>query len=165
MDTTSGTRYDQGMKRWLRFSLWTVAALTGLVIVIFAAFVWLLLVPPRSYQKIGGRWSLATETPLIAESGRKPKYLVRGGVFIRETLAEDITGFQYLGDDCIVYTVAGYGQDEMYARCGDHDAVFIDHVPDYRTISMVSDPLRLNGTTMDVAEVKRRAIQGINNPK
>ena len=165
VDTTSGTHYDQGMKRWLRFSLGAVAALTGFVIIIFAAFVWLFFVPPRSYQKIGGRWSSATETPLIAESGRKPKYLVRGGVFIRKTVAEDITGFHYLGEDCIVYTVAGYGQDEMYARCGDHDPVFLDHVPDHQTISMVSDPLQFNGTTMDVVEVKRRAIQGISNPR
>src|SRR5436309_3852827 len=95
VDTTSGTRYDQGMKRWLRFSFWTVAALTGFVIIIFAAFVWLFFVPPRSYQKIGGRWSSATETPLIAESGRKSKYLLRGGMFIRKTVAEDITGFHY----------------------------------------------------------------------
>jgi membrane protease YdiL (CAAX protease family) len=29
VDTTSGTRYDQGMKRWLRLSFWTVAAQTG----------------------------------------------------------------------------------------------------------------------------------------
>jgi hypothetical protein len=29
----------------------------------------------------------------------------------------------------------------------------------------VSDPLQLNGTTMDVVEVKRRAIQGISNPR
>lgn len=151
------------MKRWLRFSCWAVAALTGFVVIIFAA--WLFLVRSRSYQKIGGRWSSATETPLIAESGRKPKYLVRGGVFLRKTVAEDITDFQYLGDDCIVYTVAGYRQDEMYARCGDHDAVFLDHVPDHQKISMVSDPLQLNGTTMDVAEVKRRAIQGISNPR
>ena len=165
VDTTSGTRYDQGMKRWLRFSLWAVAALTGFVIIIFAAFVWLFFVPPRSYQKIGGRWSSATETPLIAESGRKPKYLVRGGLFIRKTVAQDITGFRYLGDDCIVYTVAGYGQDEMYARCADHDPVFLDHVPDHQKISMVSDPLQLNGTTMDAVEVKRRAILGISNPK
>ena len=164
VDTTSGTRYDQGMKRWLRFSLWAVTALIGFVIIIFAAFAWLFFVPSRSYQKIGGRWSSATETPLIAESGRKPKYLVRGGMFIRKTVAEDITDFHYLGDDCIVYTVAGYGQDEMYARCGDHGPVFLDHVPDHQTISMVSDPLQLNGTTMDVVEVKRRAIQGISNP-
>jgi hypothetical protein len=86
-------------------------------------------------------------------------------MFIRETVADDITGFHYLGDDCIVYTVAGYGQDEMYARCGDHDAVFLDHVPDHQRVSMVSDPLQLNGTTMDVAEVKHRAIQGISNPR
>ncbi len=165
MDTTSGTRYDQGMKRWLRFSFWTVAALTGFVIIIFAAFVWLFFVPPRSYQKIGGRWSSATETPLIAESGRKPKYLVRGGVFIRKTVAEDITGFHYLGDDCVVYTVAGYGKDEMYARRADPDPVFLDHVPDHQKIPMVSDPLQLNGTTMDVLEVKRRAILGISNPR
>ncbi len=165
VDTTSGTPYDHGMKRWLRFSLWAVAALTGFVIIIFVAFVWLFFVPSRSYQKIGGRWSSATETPLIAESGRKPKYLVRGGVFIRKTVAEDITGFHYLGDDCIVYTVAGYGQDEMYARCGDHDSVFLDHVPDHQKVSMVSDPLQLNGTTMDVVEVKRRAILGISNPR
>src|SRR5437016_2216791 len=71
----------------------------------------------------------------------------------------------YLGDDCMLYTVAGYGQDEMYARCGDHGPVFLDHVPDHQTISMVSDPLQLNGTTMDVVEVKRRAIQGISNPR
>jgi hypothetical protein len=153
------------MKRWLRFSFWTVAALTGFVIIIFAAFVWLFFVPPRSYQKIGGRWSSATETPLIAESGRKPKYLVRGGVFIHKTVAEDITGFHYLGDDCVVYTVAGYGQDEMYARCADHDPVFLDHVSDHQKISMVSDPLQLNGTTMDVVEVKHRAILGISNPR
>jgi hypothetical protein len=165
VDTTSGTRYDRGMKRWLRFSLWAVAALSGLVFIIFAAFVWLFFVPPRSYQKIGGRWSSATETPLIAESGRKPRYLVRGGVFIRKTVAEDITGIHYLGDDCIVYTVAGHRQDEMYARCGDHDPVFLDHVPDHQEISIVSDPLQLNGTTMDVVEVKRRAIQGISNPR
>jgi hypothetical protein len=165
VDTTSGTRYDQGMKRWLRFSFWTVAPLTGFVIIIFAAFVWLFFVPPRSYQKIGGRWSSATETPLIAESGRKPKYLVRGGVFIRKTVAEDITDFHYLEDDCVVYTVAGNGQDEMYVRCADHDPVFLDHVPDHQKISMVSDPLQLNGTTMDVVEVKRRAILGISNPR
>jgi len=165
VDTTHRTRYDQGMKRRLRFSLWAVAAVTGIVIVIFAAFVWLFSIPPRSYQKIGGRWSAATEAPLLAESGRKPKYLVRGGVFLRKTVAEDITGFHYLGDDCIVYTVAGYGQDEMYARCGDHDPVFLDHVPDHQKISMMSDPLQLNGTTMGVVEVKRRAIQGISNPR
>jgi hypothetical protein len=165
VDATSGTRYDQGMKRWLRFSLWAAAALTGFVIIIFVAFVWLLIVPWRSYKKIGGRWSSATETPLIAESGRKPKYLVRSGVFIRKTVAEDITSFHYLGDDCIVYTVAGYGQDEMYARCADHHPVFLDHVTDHQKISMVSDPLQLNGTTMEVVEVKRRAIQGISNPR
>jgi hypothetical protein len=153
------------MKRWLRFSLWAVAALTGFVIIIIAVFVWLLFAPPRRYQKIGGHWFSATETILIAESGRKPKYLVRGGVFLRKTMAEDITDFQYLGDDCIVYTVAGYGQDEMYARCGDHDPVFLDHVPDHQKISMESDPLQLNGTTMDVVEVKRRAIQGMSNPR
>ena len=153
------------MKRWLQFSLWGVAGLTGFVIIIFTAFVWLLFAPPRSYQKIGGRWSSATETPLIAESGRKPKYLVRGGVFLRKTVAEEITDFHYLGDDCIVYTVAGYGQDEMYARCGDRDPVFLDHVPDHQNISMVTDPLQLNATTMGVAEVKRRAIQGISNPR
>jgi len=165
VDTNSWTRYDQGMKRWLRFSLWAAAALTGLVIIIFVAFGWLFSIPPRSYQKIGGRWFSATETPLLAESGRKPKYLARGGAFLRKTVAEDITGFRYLGDDCIVYTVAGHGQDEMYARCGGHDPVFLDHVPDHQKISMVSDPLQLNGTTMDVVEVKRRAIQGISNPR
>jgi hypothetical protein len=160
VDSISRTGYDQGMKRWLRFSLWPVAALSGFVIIIVAVFVWLFFAPPRSYQNIGGRWSSATETPLIAESGRKPEYLVRGGVFLRKTVAKNITGFHYLGDDCIVYTVAGYGQDEMYARCGDHDPVFLDHVPDHQKISMLSDPLQLNGTTMDVAEVKRRAISG-----
>jgi len=165
VDTDSWTRYDQGMKRWLRFSLWAAAALTGFVIIIFVAFGWLFSVPPRSYEKIGGRWFSVTETPLIAESGRKPKYLARGGAFVRKTVAEDITGFHYLGDDCIVYTVAGYGQDEMYARCGDHDPVFLDHVPDHQKTSMVSDPLQLNGGTMQVVEVKRRAIQGISNPK
>ncbi len=30
---------------------------------------------------------------------------------------------------------------------------------------MMSDPLQLNGTTMGVVEVKRRAIQGISNPR
>jgi len=97
VDTNSWTRYDQGMKRWLRFSLWAAAALTGLVIIIFVAFGWLFSIPPRSYQKIGGRWFSATETPLLAESGRKPKYLARGGAFLRKTVAEDITGFRYLG--------------------------------------------------------------------
>jgi hypothetical protein len=74
------------MKRWLRFSFWTVAALTGLVIVIFVDG----LQQPRQ--------------ALIA--------------------------------------VAGYGQDEMYARCADHDPVFLDHGPDRQKISMMSDPLR-----------------------
>ncbi|HET7106873.1 MAG TPA: hypothetical protein VFI38_08685 [Candidatus Acidoferrum sp.] len=148
------------MKRWVRFSLWAIAALAGFVIILFA--VWI-LVPLRSYQKIGGGWFSATEIPIMAESGRKPKYLVRGGIFFRKTLAEAITDFHYLGDDCIVYTVAGHRQDEMYARCGEHDAVFLDHVPDHQRISMVSDPLQLNGTTMDVAEVKRRANQGISH--
>ena len=90
---------------------------------------------------------------------------MRGGAFIRRTVAEDITDFHYLGDDCIVYTVAGQGQDEMYARCADHAPVFLDHVRDHQRISMVSDPLELNGTAIDVMEVKRRAIQGISNPK
>ena len=151
------------MKRRLRLSLWAVAALAGFALVIFAAC--LFFVPPRSYQKIGGQWSSATETPLIAESGRKPKYLVRGGMFLHKTVAEDITDFRYLGDDCIVYTVAGYGQDEMYARCGEHDPVFLDHVPDHQKISMESDPLQLNGATMDAVEVKRRATVGISNAR
>jgi len=90
---------------------------------------------------------------------------VRGGVFFRKTVAEDITGLHYLGDDCVVYTVAGYGEDEMYARCADHDPVFLDHVPDHQKISMVSDPLQLNETTMDVVEVKHRAILGISNSR
>ena len=85
-------------------------------------------------------------------------------MFRRKTVAEDITDLHYLGDDCIVYTIAGHRQDEMYAGCGDHDPVFLDHVPDHQTISIESDPLQLNGTTMDVAEVKRRAIQGMSNP-
>ena len=101
----------------------------------------------------------------MAESGRKQKYLVRGNLFRRMTVAADITDFQYLGDDCIVYTVAGYRQDEMYARCGDHDAVFLDHVPDHQKVSMVSDPLQLNESKMDVVEVKRRAMRGISDPR
>ena len=66
--------HHEEMKRWLGISLWAVAA----------------------YQKIGGRWSSATETSLTAKSGRKPEYLVRGGVFLRKAVAEDITDFQYL---------------------------------------------------------------------
>jgi hypothetical protein len=90
------------MKRSLRYSLWSLAGLTGLAIISLIVFVWLFFVPSRTYQKIGGQWSSATETPLMAESGRKPKYLVRGNLFHRMTVAEDITDFQYLGDDCIV---------------------------------------------------------------
>jgi len=88
------------MKRWLGISLWAVAGLTGFAIVTLAVFVWLLLVPSRTYQKIGGRWSPAAETSLTAKSGRKPKYLVPGGVFLRKAVAEDITDFQYLGPLC-----------------------------------------------------------------
>ena len=101
----------------------------------------------------------------MAESGRKPQYLVRRGAFHRKTVAKDITDFRYLGDDCIAYTVAGYGQDELYASCADHVPVFLDHVPDHQKVSLVSDPLRLNATTIAVAEVKRRAMQGISNPQ
>jgi hypothetical protein len=53
----------------------------------------------------------------------------------------------------------------MYARCGDHDAVFLDHVPDHQKVSMVSDPLQLNESKMDVVEVKRRAMRGISDPR
>jgi hypothetical protein len=52
------------MKRWLRISYWAVAGPTEFAIVTFAAFVWLLPVPSRTYQKIGGRWSSATEPSL-----------------------------------------------------------------------------------------------------
>src|SRR5258708_10009202 len=114
------------MKRRLRFSFWAVAAVTGIVIIIFAAFVWLFSIPPRSYQKIGGRWAAATETPLLAEYGRKPKSLVRGGEFLRKTAAVAITRFYYLSDDFLGYTVAGYGQEHMYASCRDHDPGLLD---------------------------------------
>ncbi len=63
------------MKRWLGISLWAVAGLTGFAIITFAVFVWLLLVPSRTYQRIGGR-------------------------FLRKAVAEDITDFQYLGPLC-----------------------------------------------------------------
>ena len=149
----------------LRTSIRVGAGLTGLLIIILAGFLWFLFAGPRSYQEVGGGWSVVSERPLMAESGRKPKYLMRGWAFLRKTVAEGITDFHYLGDDCIVYTVAGHGQDEMYARCGDRDAVFLDHVPDHQKISIVSDPLQLSGTTTAVAEVKRRAMQGISNPR
>jgi len=58
-------RHDKEMKRWLRISLWAVAGLTGFAIITFAAFV-----PSRTNQKIGGRWSSATEAsqPSLEES-------------------------------------------------------------------------------------------------
>jgi hypothetical protein len=151
------------MKRWLRFSLWAVAGVFAFVIITFAVIIWLAASPPRTYRKVGGHWSSATEMEFIAESGRKPRYLVRG-MFFRKTVAKDLTDVQYLGDDCLVYTVVATNQDDLYAGCGDLLPVLLDHVPDHQKISLVSDPLQLNGRTMSVAEVKRRATRRINYP-
>jgi hypothetical protein len=133
----------------------------ALVVILVGVAAWLIFSPPRSYVPVGGGWYSAqySYNP-IAESGRKPRFLVRGHLpFFRRDVAEDITDLRYLGDDCVVYTFVNRSDDELYAACGNHAPIFLDHVPgqDHRLISIDSDPLRLHEKTMSVAEVKRRA--------
>jgi len=73
------------MKRWLRFSLWAAAALTGLVIIIFVAFGWLFSIPPRSYQK--DRRPMVFSNRDTAPSrvwGESRNISLVGGVFLRK---------------------------------------------------------------------------------
>ena len=146
------------MQRWLRTTLvivWRAFAVFAILIVLF---IWLMV--KRTYRPVGGHWYSARYADVIADSGLKPVFLLRGRVpFFRRDVAKDITHIQYLGDDCVAYTYVNGRNDELYAACGDHTPVLLDHIEDYSNYSLNTDPLRLGDKTITVVEVKRRASQ------
>src|SRR5262245_61238330 len=131
----------------LRTILRSIGIVAALAVVCLAALVWLLNDPPRTYRAVGGGWYSADEWQVIAESGRKPRFLVRGHwPLFRHDVAQHVTQIHYLGDDCVVYTFVAGRDDDLFSACGNRPPVFLDHVEnqDYRNISIDTEPLRLH---------------------
>lgn len=150
-------RYHAPMQRWLRITLKVFGAAVALLILFIAAVVWLFVA--RTYEPVGGGWYSARYVEnFIADSGGKPRFLVRGHrPFFRHDVAENITHIQYLGDDCVAYTFGVGRGDDLYAACADSRPVFLVHLDDYWDVSINTDPLRLKDETISVSEIKRRA--------
>jgi hypothetical protein len=152
------------MRQWKRRGLQVFEVVTVFVILCVAGLLW--LSNARSYQPVGGGWYSATNLLNIIDSGRQPRYLVRGHLpFSRHQLAESITHIVYLGDDCVAYTFVNGASDDLYAACGNYPPVFLYHVEgeDYTGVSIDADPLVLRDKTVSVTEVKRRATQASTN--
>jgi hypothetical protein len=88
------------MKRWLRISLWAVAGPTEFAIITLRCLRLVVARPVADVSENRRPMVFSNRAIPYSESGRKPKYLVRGGMFLRKAVAEDTTDFQYLGPLC-----------------------------------------------------------------